>query len=85
MAARISKLLSVAAQRDYRHLVLGAWGCGVFRNDPTEVASLFDEALLQDDRFRDRFQTVVFAVLDETDDEHIIRPFRDHFGGRSHV
>ena len=26
-------------------LVLGAWGCGVFQNEPASVAGLFAEAL----------------------------------------
>ena len=42
-------------------LVLGAWGCGVFRNDPAVVAAVF-AALLA--RSQGRFDHVVFAVLD---------------------
>jgi uncharacterized protein (TIGR02452 family) len=38
-------VLEVAADRGHRALVLGAWGCGVFRNDPVEVARAFEEAL----------------------------------------
>lgn len=45
----------------HRKLVLGAWGCGVFRNDPAVVAAAF-AALLA--RARGRFDHVIFAVLD---------------------
>ena len=81
MAARIAKVLAIAAEHQFEHLILGAWGCGVFRNDPAEVASLFAAALLEDVRFRNRFQTVVFAVLDNTAAESIIAPFRRQFAG----
>lgn len=85
MAARIAKVLAVAAHHGFTHLVLGAWGCGVFRNDPAEVAELFADALLRDERFCGRFASIVFAVLDRTPDEQIIGPFREHWGGQSHV
>lgn len=39
MLRRMRMLLSVAASHGHRAIVLGAWGCGVFRNDADEVAS----------------------------------------------
>ena len=74
---RIDKVLSVAAHFEHDALVLGAWGCGVFKNDPEEVAELFAEALSQ--RFAGRFDKVAFAVLDGTPDHRIIEPFRRRF------
>jgi uncharacterized protein (TIGR02452 family) len=85
MANRIAKVLGIAARNDYEHLILGAWGCGVFRNDPDEVAGLFASALLDDERFRNRFSTVVFAVLDSTADESVIGPFRRRFAEVSNI
>lgn len=79
MTQRISKLLAIAIEHGYKHLILGAWGCGVFRNDPSEIAKLFSEALLDGGRFNNRFENVTFAVLDGTSDERIIRPFRAEF------
>ncbi|MHC5256637.1 TIGR02452 family protein [Streptomyces sp. UC4497] len=64
LAARAERVLEVAAAEGYRRLVLGAWGCGVFRNDPGQVAEAF-RALLEG-RFAGRFEQVVFAVLDRT-------------------
>jgi len=63
----------------HRHLVLGAWGCGVFRNDPATVASLFAEQLRDGGTYARAFEHVAFAVLDRHD-ETIITPFREHFG-----
>jgi len=65
-------VLTVALLHGYEHLVLGAWGCGVFRNDPREIAELFADALLQGGRFHKRFATVTFAVLDQTDESIVL-------------
>lgn len=79
MRARLTKLLALAAAENFEHLLLGAWGCGVFRNDPRAIAQLFADALLHDHRFRGRFHTVTFAVLDTTPDQRIISPFQEAF------
>jgi uncharacterized protein (TIGR02452 family) len=61
LAARAARVLAVAAAHGHRRLVLGAWGCGVFRNDPAVVAEAFAEQLA---RAQGHFDHVVFAVLD---------------------
>ncbi|WP_141583560.1 TIGR02452 family protein [Actinomadura sp. WMMA1423] len=61
---RARKVLAVALTHGHTRLVLGAWGCGVFRNDPAEVAEVFAEALRPGGEFADRFEHVVFAVWD---------------------
>ncbi|MER6356116.1 TIGR02452 family protein [Streptomyces sp. NPDC001634] len=65
LAARAERVLETAAACGYRRLVLGAWGCGVFRNDPAQVAGAFRELLVKG-RFEGYFGEVVFAVLDRT-------------------
>ncbi|WP_019631303.1 TIGR02452 family protein [Actinomadura atramentaria] len=64
LARRASAVLAVAAARGHGRLVLGAWGCGVFRNDPAEVAGVFADLLRPGGAFHDRFEHVVFAVWD---------------------
>lgn len=76
MAKRIRMVLSVAKECGHDCLVLGAWGCGVFENDPEEVAVLFAEAL--DGDFCNRFARIVFAIYDRNDE--VLRPFRERFG-----
>lgn len=61
---RIEQLLSIAAVNEQSALVLGAWGCGVFRNDPAMVASLFAEFLQNGGPFAGAFEHIAFAVLD---------------------
>ncbi|MEV4676991.1 MULTISPECIES: TIGR02452 family protein [Actinomadura] len=61
---RARKVLALALARGHARLVLGAWGCGVFRNDPAEVAEAFAGPLRPGGEFAGRFEHVVFAVWD---------------------
>ncbi|RRQ82461.1 TIGR02452 family protein [Streptomyces griseofuscus] len=66
LATRAERVLETAAAHGYRRLVLGAWGCGVFQNDPEQVAGAFRELLGTGGRFERTFERVVFGVLDRT-------------------
>ncbi len=58
---RWHNILAVAKNEGHTSLVLGAWGCGAFRNDPKLVASTAREALSLPS-FSDSFTRVVFPV-----------------------
>ena len=64
--------------RGYRALVLGAWGCGAFGNDPRHTAQDFRHAL--ETQYGGAFDTVVFAVTDWSTERRFLGPFRDVFG-----
>lgn len=81
MAGRIDKVLAVASERGYEHLILGAWGCGVFRNNPGAIADLFSRALLGEGKWAQAFQSVTFAIFDATPQEAIYRPFQQRLTG----
>ncbi|MFB7507868.1 TIGR02452 family protein [Streptomyces broussonetiae] len=66
LAVRAERVLETAAAHGYRRLVLGAWGCGVFQNDPVQVAGAFRALLGPGGRFTSTFDHVVFGVLDRT-------------------
>jgi uncharacterized protein (TIGR02452 family) len=66
LAIRAERVLETAAAHGYRRLVLGAWGCGVFQNDPEQVAGAFRALLAGGGRFAERFDHVAFGVLDRT-------------------
>ncbi|MER7053947.1 TIGR02452 family protein [Streptomyces sp. NPDC000351] len=66
LAARAERVLETAAAHGYRRLVLGAWGCGVFRNDPAQVAGAFRTLLGPGGRFAATFERVTFGILDRT-------------------
>lgn len=62
MLNRMACLFAVAAEHGHRNLVLGAWGCGVFRNDPDEVAAWFRQAL-NEPAFAGCFDLITFAIV----------------------
>lgn len=72
IAVRAERVLETAAAHGYRRLVLGAWGCGVFQNDPAQVAGAFRALLGPGGRFAGAFEQVVFGVLDRTPG-HVVR------------
>jgi uncharacterized protein (TIGR02452 family) len=77
MAERVTRILAIAAAHGHRHLVLGAWGCGVFGNDPAHVAGCFARDL--DGPFAGAFEEIVFAVVDWSEERRFIRPFAERF------
>lgn len=76
---RSAKVLALASHRNCDALVLGAWGCGVFQNDPATVAQVFSEQLGYNAPFWGRFQKVVFAVLDNSAAQATLKAFRERF------
>ncbi len=74
---RIHRVLDVARAYGYRTLVLGAWGCGAFGNDPARTARDFRAAL--EGGFAGAFEDVVFAVTDWSPERRFLGPFRDAF------
>ena len=80
---RITGMLKVAAYLGYKHLVLGAFGCGAFGNDATIVSETFQMCLAQYcrppfDISRD-FHIIDFAVLDHSEQQRNIKAFQAVF------
>ena len=75
MKRRIAKVLAIALEHGHRAIVLGAWGCGVFQNDPKDIAPWFKEVI--ETQFKDEFEKVVFAVYARN--ERFITPFYESF------
>jgi uncharacterized protein (TIGR02452 family) len=61
MATRVDLVLRTFAAQGGRDIVLGAFGCGVFRNRPERVAEAFRRALF-DHGLAGHFATVTFAI-----------------------
>ena len=57
---RIEKILKVAIINGNTNIVLGAFGCGAFKNPPFLVARAYKEVL---DKYKVHFDNIVFAVL----------------------
>lgn len=75
---RARYVLEVAVANGHKTLLLGAWGCGVFQNDPAAVADAFGH-WLDSNQFRGSFERVVFAIYDRTKSEGTLRAFRERF------
>ncbi|WP_343611155.1 TIGR02452 family protein [Chryseobacterium oranimense] len=73
MDIRMEKMLALALNQGNETLILGAWGCGVFRNDPKDLVELFKKHLYG--KFKNKFKRVVFAVL--TKKEEMIKLFHE--------
>lgn len=58
LKSRIEFALNIFAENKAEHIILGAWGCGVFGNNPELVAEVFMEKLLKIQAFK----TVIFAI-----------------------
>jgi uncharacterized protein (TIGR02452 family) len=79
MEERIRSVLAVGRQRGHNSIVLGAWGCGVFGNNPSDIAQWFADALNSDARFVGAFDRIIFAVLDFADGTPTFNAFQAVF------
>ncbi len=78
MKDRMRLALAIFASMGDENLILGAYGCGVFRNDPVKVAAWWKE-LLDLEGYSTLFEEIRFAVLDAKDGK-CISAFEREFG-----
>lgn len=76
MRSRIVQALRVFKEKGDQYLLLGAFGCGVFGNDPMFVANTFKE-LLSTDEFKNAFKVVDFVIYGQGEN---IEAFNKVFG-----
>jgi uncharacterized protein (TIGR02452 family) len=81
MKNRMRKIISCAAQYGHRILVLGAFGCGVFGNDPRVVAQIEKELLIDEGLIR-HFDLVANPIVDTVRAQNF-EPFYAVLGGFS--
>lgn len=79
---RAHLVLAIARAHRITRLILGAWGCGVFRNEPAMVASIFHQQLARGGAFHHAFAEVVFAIHDTTPARRTLAAFHDQFQTR---
>lgn len=80
---RAERLLAVCAHHGARTLVLGAWGCGVFRNDPAFVAKVFHDLLKPGGVYYGQFESAVFAIYDTSRSQEVMGAFDKEFGTKA--
>lgn len=76
MRQRIRAGLVAALQGGHTHLVLGAAGCGAFKNNPVVVAQIYKDLL--EGEFAGCFEHVEFAILEDRNGNNT--KFKDAFG-----
>ncbi|MCF0113433.1 MAG: TIGR02452 family protein [Bacilli bacterium] len=57
---RLGRVLDIAENQGIEALILGAYGCGAFRNDPHLIAKAFHELLTENEY---GFAVVEFAII----------------------
>ena len=73
IARRALRILQIARYYKHKTVILGAWGCGVFGNDPKMVAQAFLEALAE----VPYFEHVCFPVYDTRPGTPVFNAFHD--------
>ena len=83
---KIRTIFRMGLVHGHDSLVLGALGCGAFRNPPRHVARLFHEVLVEPE-FKNKYRCIVFAILDDHNahqkhnPEGNFKPFAEEFAG----
>ena len=62
---KIRLMCSLPAQHEAKNLILGAWGCGAFKNDPEKIANYFKEILIEEG-YSSLYDNVIFAVINDS-------------------
>ncbi|MCD7733083.1 MAG: TIGR02452 family protein [Oscillospiraceae bacterium] len=83
LETRIRGMLTVAATEKYRHLILGAFGCGIYGNDASLVSRLFYEAIMgfsyAGKPAEALFDSIDFAVLCKPEKDYNYKEFCRYF------
>lgn len=74
---RIERILAIGLAHGHDAIVLGAWGCGAFRNDPVAVSRIFHDVV---ETFRGTYLSIDFAIVDTSPGRETIGPFEQVFG-----
>lgn len=80
MRRRMKLALAIFAEQGAKNLVLGAYGCGVFRNDPELVAIWWKELL--EEGMNQYFDTIFYAVFDRAKNGLCINTFEQVIKGK---
>lgn len=72
LTERILRILSVATNNGHQNIILGAWGCGIFKNDPNDISDIFKRFI----GIMKTYSNVCFPVYDTRKDEPLFNIFR---------
>lgn len=72
---RATKIFKIAAHHNHDHLILGAWGCGVFGNNVFNIIDAFKKAMVSIPYFK----SITFAIYDNSTNKYTLNAFRKSF------
>ena len=75
---RMHRVLEIAQAKENEVVILGAFGCGAFRNPPAVVAQAMKTVVQE---YRKKFETIEFAVYCSTQYDANYRIFQQVLGG----
>ena len=87
---KIRTIFRIGLIHGHDALVLGALGCGAFRNPPAHIARLFHE-VIDEPEFSGKFKCLFFAILEdhnsnlEHNKEGNFKPFAEEFAGKDEM
>ena len=61
---KIRLMLSVPKSWGAEYLILGAWGCGVFKNDPEKISQYFKDIIIGEG-YGSLYKKIIFAVIND--------------------
>lgn len=61
---KIRKILRIGLLHGHDSIVLGAWGCGAFRNPPDHIAELF-KTVIEEMEFAGKYRLIRFAIIED--------------------
>lgn len=67
--SRIKKIFRLAALYKNTTIIVGAFGCGAFKNNPVLAATCFKKVLFEEN-YKDYFENVVFAIPKSTNNKN---------------
>ena len=87
---KIRTIFRIGLENGHNALVLGALGCGAFRNPPKHIARLFHE-VIEEAEFVNQFKLLLFAILEDHNSHHEhnpegnFKPFEEEFSTNSNI
>lgn len=81
---RIKNIFEVARENQVEILILGAFGCGAFKNPPEVVAEAFQQVIVERNYLRE-FKHIVFAIKPTGEDCPNVKAFAGKFGKNNYI
>lgn len=73
MRERIENIFEIAMRKNVDTLVLGAFGCGVFSNNPYMIRNIFQDAI-HSTRYKNKFKEIHFVIYK---DDYLLNVFKN--------